>query len=578
MTKAPSEPAPLRVEIVQQGFWNLPLESMPLAAGYLKATVLEDPCLAGKVAVDIRNFSGTLTHEMMADTLFGAEDATIPDVLAFSVLGWNFRAFGALAETFKQLNPAGWVVFGGTHVTGQAERVFHLFPHVDVVVNGEGELTFRDLVRTLVEGASRPRLGHVAGLSWKEADGTVRTNQDRERITDLEVIPSPFLTGAIDLLDADGRFRYDVALIETNRGCPYKCSFCYWGGAVGQRVRSFSRERLRQELTLFAKLGVRTVATCDANFGMFPADLELTEDLVEIKRTHGYPHAFESSWAKNKSHVFFEIVRKLKDVGLTSSFTLALQSLEPEALTTMGRRNMKVNEWHDLARRLAEDGLECCAELIWGAPGETVESFLRGYDELAGHVSRVAVYPMLLLPNTEYAEHRSRHGIVSVRGEHDDFEYVLAHRSMTFAENRHMRRFVFWAKVMAECGVLRHSWSALRELAGWSQSRVLREFADWIDTVPAPEAVALAEGPRPRAPRRTRGRAARRSPCCSPTRPARTCSPGGGPKPSTPCCRRACGPSSARCSVSTCSPVRRAGRPCCRWCPSAGRTSTCGRR
>ncbi|MEV0481383.1 KedN5 family methylcobalamin-dependent radical SAM C-methyltransferase [Streptomyces sp. NPDC050508] len=349
-----------------------------------------------------------------------------------------------------------------------------------------------ELVRALADGSSRPRLAGIDGLSSRAADGTATTNPDRERIADLDIIPSPFLTGAVDLLDEAGRFRYDVALIETNRGCPYKCSFCYWGGATGQRVRAFSRERLRAELELFAQLRVHTVATCDANFGMLPADLDLTEDLVDISRRYGYPRAFESSWAKNKSKVFYEIVRRMKDAGLRSSFTLALQSLEPNALRTMNRRNMKVNEWHDLVSWLAAEGLDCYAELIWGAPGETVESFMRGYDELARHVSRIAVYPILLLPGTEYSDHRERYGMVTLRGDRDDFEYVLAHESMTFGENRAMRRFVFWSKVIAEGGVLRHSWLPLRELAGWTQSRVLRHLTDWLGTTSDPEAARLA--------------------------------------------------------------------------------------
>ena len=116
-------------------------------------------------------------------------------------------------------------------------------------------------------------------------------------------------SGAIDPLDDTGRFRYDVALIETNRGCPCKCAFCYWGGATGQRVRAFSRERLRRELSLFAR------------FGMLPADLDLTEDLIEIKNAYGFPRAFESSWATNKSMVFHAIVRRMKDAGLHSSLT-----------------------------------------------------------------------------------------------------------------------------------------------------------------------------------------------------------------------------------------------------------------
>ena len=466
----------------------MPLESLPLAAGYLKATVLSDPALRNHIDIDIRNFRGGATHVQMAHELFHRE---VPDLLALSVFGWNLRAFGSLAATFKQLNPAGLVVVGGTHVTDQADRVFRLYPDIDVVVNGEGELTFQELVRTWLSGASAHELADVAGLSWRTADGTVVTNPARPRIEDLDTIPSPFLTGAVELTDQAGVFRYDVALLETNRGCPYKCAFCYWGGAVGQRVRAFSRARLREELELFAKLQVHTVVACDANFGMLPIDEELVEDLVDIRQRYGFPRAFESSWAKNKSQTFYRIVRRMKDAGLRSSFTLALQSLAPAAIETMNRRNMKVNEWQDLARWLTNEGLDCYAELIWGLPGESVESFLRGYDELSRWVSRIAVYPMMLLPNTEYLTHKDRYGIVSVHGDADDFEYVLAHREMSFDDNARIQRFLFWARVLAENAVLRHVWAALRELAGISQTAVLDSFSDWVDKSTGPGAAPL---------------------------------------------------------------------------------------
>lgn len=480
----------LNVAIVQQGVWDMPLESMPLAAGYLKAMVMDDPRLSPRVCVDIHNFRGRVTHGQMARQLFAGR---LPDVLAFSVFGWNLRAFGSLAETYKQLKPDGWVVFGGTHTDRQGERIFRQYPQVDVVVNGEGELTFRELVHARVDGVPRHELDSIPGISWQRPDGAPATSKPRPRIEDLDIIPSPFLTGAIDLVDENGKFRYDVALLETNRGCPYKCSFCYWGGAVGQRVRAFSRERLRAEIELFAKLGVHTIVVCDANFGMLPIDLEFVENLIEVKDQYGFPKAFEGSWAKNKSKVFRTIVDMMAEAGLRSSFTLALQSLSPDALESMHRRNMKVNDWRELVTWLNQRQLDCYAELIWGVPGETVESFLRGYDDLSEHLSRIAVYPIMLLPNTEYSEKKHLYGIVSLRGDADDFEYVLEHSTMSFADNAFMQRFLFWARVMAENAVLRHCWQPLRVLAGLRQSQVLLNLADWADNTDVPQAAPLRE-------------------------------------------------------------------------------------
>ncbi|GAA1953651.1 KedN5 family methylcobalamin-dependent radical SAM C-methyltransferase [Amycolatopsis minnesotensis] len=478
----------LSVYLVQQSVWDSPLESMPLAMGYLKSTAMADDRISREMDIRIKNFRGGRTLSTIAGELF--RDG-VPDVLAFSVLGWNYRSFGSLAETFKQLNPNGWVVFGGTHVAHQGDRVFRMFPEVDVVVDGEGEVVFADILRAYLDGTAPTALGGITGLSFADEDGKLVKNPDRDRIEDLDEIPSPFLTGAIEMTDDEGRFKYDVAIMETNRGCPYKCAFCYWGGAIGQKVRTFSRERLREELELFAKLHVHTIVLCDANFGMLPSDVAFIDDLIELREQYGFPRAVETSWAKNKSKNFYEIVKKMKLAGMRSSFTLALQTLDDETLSLMNRKNMKVNAWEDLTEWLGKEGLDLYAELIWGAPGETVESFMDGYDRLTRRVSRIACYPMLMLPNTDYTEKKAEHGIISVRGDHDDFEYMLANNTVSFAQNQQMQRFLYWARVMAEMCVLRFTWIGLRELGGISQSQALQSIGEFIETSPDPAAAPL---------------------------------------------------------------------------------------
>ena len=463
--------------IVQQGVWDMPKESMPLAAGYLKAAALQHDAIRAEMDVRIFNFGGGDSVTTVAETIFGEG---WPDVLSFSVFGWNYYSFGHLAETFKQLSGRGWVIFGGTHVANQADRTFRQFPAVDVVVNTEGEFVFRELLLARLSGRRTTELHDVAGISFRAEDGTVVTTEPPGRIQDLDTIPSPFLTGAIPLTDADGEFRYDVALMETNRGCPYKCAFCFWGGAVGQRVRAFSRERLREELEIFAFHKVHTVVLCDANFGILREDLEFVEDVIRLKEKYGYPRSIEGSWAKNKSKVFYDIVRRMKSEGMQSSFTLALQTLDESALERMHRRNMKLNLWEDLVHWLRDEGLDCYAELIWGAPGETPESFLAGYDRLARYMTRIAVYPLLLLPNTDYSEHRAAFGFTTVRGDEDDFEYVLSNETMTIQQNLEMKRFMVWARTLAEHLVFRRIWVPMRVLAGRTQSSVISSIMNWF--------------------------------------------------------------------------------------------------
>ncbi len=468
----------------------MPKESMPLAAGYLKAAAMASDPIAEAMDVRIFNFGGGDTVTVMAETMFAAG---VPDIMAFSVFGWSYHPFGAIAETYKQIKPDGWVVFGGTHVANQADRVFRQYPWVDLIVNTEGEFVFRDLLLAYLADRAPNELSDIGGISFVREPGEVVTTPSPERIQDLDSIPSPFLTGAIPLTDHTGEFRYDVALMETNRGCPYRCAFCFWGGAVGQKVRAFSLDRLRAELEVFAYHKVHTVVLCDANIGLLRQDLDFVEEVIRARDKYGYPRSVEGSWAKNKSKVFYDIVQRMKDAGMRSSFTLALQTLNDPALELMHRRNMKLNDWEDLISWLRAEGLDCYAELIWGSPGETVDSFFEGYDRLAKYMTRIAVYPLLLLPNTEYSENKDRFGFKTIRGENDDFEYVLANQTMTIAENLEMKRFILWARAIAEHLVLRHIWGPLRELAGLTQSAVIRDMIKWFEASAHPGAVHLAD-------------------------------------------------------------------------------------
>lgn len=475
-----------KVWLVQQAVWNLPTESMPLACGYLKAFVEADRALARDLDIRIFNFKSADNGMTMASRLFHE----VPDILAFSVFGWN-TAFGRIADAFKQCNPAGWVIFGGTHVANQAQRVFVQWPGVDIIANGEGEITFRELLHACVSGVSRRELSHIDGISFRDPAGGIVTTPERARIQHLDDIPSPVLTGAIELTGADGQFKYDVALLETNRGCPYTCAFCYWGGAIGQKVRRFSQQRLIDEIEVYGRLGVANVCLCDANFGMLPEDEEFLEILIRTREKHGSPRNLITSWAKNKGKRFYGMVRRMKQQGFQSSFSLALQTLSDEALRKMGRRNMKVNEWEDLADWLIAEGFYVHSELIWGCPGETYESFLRGYDKLAAKSTAIATYPFLMLPNTDYSAKRDLYRFVTMRGDADDFEYVLSHETMAPEDNRRAFRFLFWSRIIGEHVQFKYIWPPLNKLAGMRHSQVLLSLDAWFDAQHDPVSAGL---------------------------------------------------------------------------------------
>ena len=94
------------------------------------------------------------------------------------------------------------------------------------------------------------------------------------------------------LLDAYGEAHEGTAIIETNRGCPYGCTFCDWGSATLSRIRKFDLERVFAELEWCARNGSTRIGLADANFGIFERDVDIAEKIAELKAQYGYPKMF----------------------------------------------------------------------------------------------------------------------------------------------------------------------------------------------------------------------------------------------------------------------------------------------
>ena len=393
----------------------------PLAALYLKSAILDYPELASRSEVKVHHFLQRHTPAEMLDELV----EYMPHVIGFSCQGWNFRQLISLFSPLKQFLPDTIIVLGGNHVTNRAERLLPAYPEVDVLVNGEGEFTFRELLYALVQGDS---LESIPGLSFYVGRDIV-TTPARELTRDMELIPSAYSLNDLDLT------QFDVALLETNRGCPYMCGFCYWGGRIGQKIAIGELQRVRSDLERIAKAGIETIFLCDANFGILEQDLEVAKTVVEMYQTYGYPREFNVNWAKNHASRVGEVINILQDGGINTTINVPLQTLSPSALALAGRYETGRKEMIDLAMQMVRDGTELYCELIFGLPGETFEEFKQNYDRLFLMFPILRIHPLWVLPNTAYDRDREKHGIRTISPDPtSDYEAVLTHNTITRAE------------------------------------------------------------------------------------------------------------------------------------------------
>jgi len=341
-----------------------------------------------------------------------------PAILLFSNYLWSHVDNLRTSKEAKRTSPGSVTIHGGPDTPkyeGDIETYFRANPHVDITVRGEGELTFADVLNALVGkvGGNGPvdvsALHDVPGICFRDGDRVVRT-KDRDRVADLDTLPSPYLTGVFDVY---AESRPSTAIIETNRGCPYGCTFCDWGSATLSRIRKFSLERIFAELEWCARYEISRVILADANFGIFERDVEITQKVVELNKAYGYPKLFGTNYAKNSTKYLRPIVNMLIEAGILSEGTLSLQSMDQETLKVVHRSNIKLEKYDDLAKEFRHAKLPLFIDLMIGLPGSTPTSFCH---DLQGAIDRevtAKIFQTELLVNSPMNEpaYRTTHRI-----------------------------------------------------------------------------------------------------------------------------------------------------------------------
>ncbi|MFE9023544.1 radical SAM protein [Streptomyces sp. NPDC007808] len=409
-----------------------------LILGSLQASAQADPQVAG--AYRFHKHVLFQSPDLMGRLPQWVEGLERPDVVALSVYFWNRAGVMLVAREVKRRWPGCTVVLGGNDVSYQTESVFRE-PAVDVLVHGEGELTFTAVLSSLA-GTGRP-LADLRGISYREGDRVI-TTAPADRISDLSLIPSPLLSGVYAEEDlAASR----TIILETNRGCPYSCAFCYWGGATKSKVRPFPLERVKKEISHVVAHAPEnaTLFLADANFGILPRDVEIAEWLVEELQRHEKRMFLYTNWAKNTNKRVMEAARILYSHRLISAVTLSAQSFTPEVLEIARRSNIKTSYYRTLQESFQNQGIPTYTELIWGLPGESLDSHLASVEEVIEAGGHPVVYPLLLLNNTEYSTERFRgeHGLVTKRLPYQvsnpemEAEFVIEHSRMTQQEWQH---------------------------------------------------------------------------------------------------------------------------------------------
>ncbi len=434
--------------------------SLPLALLYLKATLVEQH---GHPFADVEIVELPPKTEPAALARQLADRN--PDVVGLSCYIWNGRDLIAAARELKTLRPGVRIALGGPEVGPVARDVLSAQPAIDVVVKSEGEVPFAGIIDAWKAGRE---LDEVAGICFRRDDQIIDT-PDATIVRDLNLLPSPHQEQYLSA------FSGKVASIETQRGCVFRCNFCFYNKDLSIRNRRFDLDRVKAEILFWLNRDVHSIYLMDPVFNL---NVSRAKEICRFIAEHNH----------RKIRVHSEIWAEFMDDELAALMAEAnfywvevgLQTTDDTTLAAVERR-LRMTPFLEGVEHLKRHKLHFELQLIYGLPCETPESFRRSLDFAARlEPSELSIFWLLVLPGTELWR---KAGSLGLTFDPDPPSTVRSHPSMPAEVIAADTRLVEVANAVGRLKTLR----ILQREPGISLSTIVDAWNVWRDAHGLPQ-------------------------------------------------------------------------------------------
>lgn len=334
-----------------------------------------------------------------------------PDVIGLANYCWNAELGKIVMSIAKQNNPNVICVAGGPEFPEDPDEVLSYMQYrneIDFYIVQEGEVSFTVLIQNILQDHSLDQLKCMShpGVYSLNSKKELIFETPPERLKDLDVIPSPFLSGILDKF-LDGTF---LPFLESQRGCPYRCTYCHEGAVWRNKVYGFSLDRVKADLKYIAKrmkdFPDIPLAMSDSNFGMFKQDEEIADYISQLEEKYKWPRSFIVDTGKSQLDRLINISLKLEN---RMALSVSPQSLNPKTLIAIKRTNLGKDDVESVYKKLNKLGITTNAGIILPLPEETKESFLNGIKKLClSNIEYPLPYSAMLLKGTEMTAKSTR--------------------------------------------------------------------------------------------------------------------------------------------------------------------------
>lgn len=298
------------------------------------------------------------------DDLAGDLERAKPDIVGITSTSFTVQQMARTARVAKEKTGA-FVVVGGPHASLQPRPLLDAHEHVDAVVCNEGETTMAELVGRVESGAG---LEGVLGAGFRRNGRTVM-NEPRAPIADLDGLPFP----AWDIVPPSAWKNYwdprcnahPVVTLQTNRGCPYSCSFCSEFVIYGKGVRFRSAPRIVDEIEYCTeRFGAKGISVVDSIFTLRPALVEAVCDEIIARN-------LDVSWFCNSrvDSLREDLLPKMKRAGCIRIY-FGVEAGTDDGLIRVNKKATLEQAVGALAA-CRKHGVRSEAGFIMGLPGQT---------------------------------------------------------------------------------------------------------------------------------------------------------------------------------------------------------------
>ncbi len=343
--------------LVEESPQALPL-GVACVASSIKNLSVEFPDL--KVNLVDFNLEQNLSVEKITNELLSFDSA----IYCFSIFVWNKNLLLEVVSELKKINSNIICIAGGPEVTANPNN-FKMF---DYVISGEGEVVTKNLIRNLFNGNI---------IQEKILYGK------REL---LENLTSPYLDKTLNPK------KYDGALWELARGCPFKCSYCYESKG-DKKVEYFSFDRIKDELDLFVKNDIKQIFVLDPTYNVDKNRAIKLLDYIRQKAKKIFFH-FEC----RAEFISDELAKAFSKINC--SLQIGLQSASEEVLKTVNR-NFNKKDFIKKISILNNYGIVFGFDLIYGLPKDNYEGFKNSIDfAISLYPNHIELFCLSVLPGT----------------------------------------------------------------------------------------------------------------------------------------------------------------------------------